>query len=194
MKILIVEDEPALRISLVDHLQRDGYRCEEAATYDQAHEKIKLYRYDCVLVDLTLPGGTGLDLVRTLKADDSPAGVLIVSARGALDDKVTGLQLTAPKMAKSGKMAHAGHAKMEHDHMMMKDGKMMMMKGGQMTPMTETMTLSNGTQVMADGTCMMKDGKKMMLKEGQEIGTDGKMHMDTPHDKKMAEGKMKGKM
>jgi len=101
---------------------------------------------------------------------------------------------TKMKMAKSGKMAHAGHAKMEHDHMMMKDGKMMMMKGGQMMPMTETMTLANGTQVMADGTCMMKDGKKMMLKEGQEIGTDGKMHMDTMHDKKMAEGKMKGKM
>ena len=95
MKILIVEDESALRTSLVDHLQRDGYRCEQAATYAQAHEKIKLYRYDCVLVDLTLPGGNGLDLVRTLKADHSPAGVLIVSARGALDDKVTGLALGA---------------------------------------------------------------------------------------------------
>ena len=95
MKILIVEDEPALRVSLVDHLQRDGYRCEQAATYAQAHEKIKLYRYDCVLVDLTLPGGNGLDLVRTLKADQSPAGVLIVSARGALDDKVNGLALGA---------------------------------------------------------------------------------------------------
>ena len=97
-------------------------------------------------------------------------------------------------MAKSGKMTHAGHAKTEHDHMMMKDGKMMLMKGGKMMPMTETMTLPNGTQVMADGTCMMKDGKKMMLKEGQEIGTDGKMHADTMHDKKMAGGKMKGKM
>ena len=95
MKILIVEDEPALRTSLVDHLQRDGYRCEQAATYAQAHEKIKLYRYDCVLVDLTLPGGNGLDLVRTLKADQSPAGVLIVSARGTLDDKVNGLAFGA---------------------------------------------------------------------------------------------------
>ena len=89
------------------------------------------------------------------------------------------------KMHKSGKM--------EHDHMMMKDGKMMMMKGGTMMPMTETMTLANGTKVMADGTCMMKDGKKMMLKEGQEIGTDGKMHADTMHDKKMA-SKMEDKM
>ena len=47
---------------------------------------------------------------------------------------------------------------------------------------------------MADGTCMRKKGKKLMLKEGQEIGTDGKLHADTMHDKKMAEGKMKGKM
>ncbi|GAA4503601.1 response regulator transcription factor [Hymenobacter ginsengisoli] len=95
MKILIVEDEPTLRSSLADHLRRDGYRCEEASTYAQAHEKIKLYHYDCVLVDLTLPGGTGLGLVRTLKADNSPAGVLILSARGALDDKVKGLELGA---------------------------------------------------------------------------------------------------
>ena len=97
-------------------------------------------------------------------------------------------------MHKSGKMTHAGHGKREHDHMLMKDGKMMLMKGGTMMPMTETMTLANGTQVMADGNVMMKDGKKMMLKEGQEIGTDGKMHADTPHDKKMADGKMKDKM
>jgi len=95
VKILIVEDEPTLRTSLVAHLRSDGYRCEEASSYAQAHEKIKLYRYDCVLVDLTLPGGNGLDLVRTLKADNSPAGVLIVSARGALDDKVWGLELGA---------------------------------------------------------------------------------------------------
>lgn len=99
---------------------------------------------------------------------------------------------TAPakmKKAKSGKMAGKGHAKMEHDHMLMKGGKMMMMKDGQLMAMTETMTLPNGTQVMADGTCLMKDGKKMMLKEGQEIGTDGKMHTDD-----MKGGKMKGKM
>lgn len=103
-------------------------------------------------------------------------------------------QSAPAKMHKSGKMAHAGHGKMEHDHMLLKDGKMMLMKGGTMMPMTETMTLANGTQVMADGNVMMKDGKKMMLKEGQEIGTDGKMHADTPHDKKMVDGKMKGKM
>jgi DNA-binding response OmpR family regulator len=95
VKILIVEDEVSLRSSLLDFLRHDGYVCETAETYEQAHEKIKLYRYDCVLVDLTLPGGSGLDLVRTLKADKSNAGVLIISARDSLDDKVQGLELGA---------------------------------------------------------------------------------------------------
>jgi len=95
VKILIVEDEEALRSSLLDFLRHDGYVCETAENYEQAHEKIKLYQYDCVLVDLTLPGGSGLDLVRTLKADKSNAGVLIISARDSLDDKVQGLELGA---------------------------------------------------------------------------------------------------
>ena len=54
-----------------------------------------LYQYDCVLLDLTLPDGNGLDLLRTLKAEGSPAGVLIITARDALDDKITGLDLGA---------------------------------------------------------------------------------------------------
>jgi len=95
VKILLVEDEQTLRASLAEHLRADGYGCEEAADYAQAHEKIKLYQYACVIVDLTLPGGNGLDLVRTLKEDRSPAGVLIISARDALPDKVLGLELGA---------------------------------------------------------------------------------------------------
>ena len=95
MKILIVEDEPGLQSAIVDCLLQGGYVCETAATYEAAYEKIKLYQYDCVLVDLTLPDGSGLDLVRTLKADGSMAGVLIISARAALDDRLAGLELGA---------------------------------------------------------------------------------------------------
>jgi len=95
VKILLVEDEQTLRASLAEHLRADGYGCEEAADYAQAYEKIKLYQYACVIVDLTLPGGNGLDLVRILKEDRSPAGVLIISARDALPDKVLGLELGA---------------------------------------------------------------------------------------------------
>jgi DNA-binding response OmpR family regulator len=95
VKILIVEDEAALRASLVEYLRQDGYVCETAYSYEQAHERIKLYQYDCVLLDLNLPDGNGLDLVRTLRADQSAAGVLIISARDSLDDKVLGLELGA---------------------------------------------------------------------------------------------------
>ncbi|MCC3160166.1 response regulator transcription factor [Hymenobacter sp. 15J16-1T3B] len=95
MKILIVEDEAPLRASLLEYLRHDGYVCETAENYRQAHDKIKLYQYDCVLMDLTLPDGNGLNLVRTLKADKSAAGVLILSARDGLDDKIQGLELGA---------------------------------------------------------------------------------------------------
>ena len=95
MKILLVEDEPALRTVLLGSLKQAGYLVETAADYAQAHEKIMLYQYDCVLLDLTLPDGSGLDLLRALKAEGSPAGVLIITARAALDDKITGLDLGA---------------------------------------------------------------------------------------------------
>jgi two-component system response regulator QseB len=95
MKILLVEDEPALRSTLVEALRQGGYVVEVAADYTQAYDKIKVYRYDCVLLDLTLPNGNGLDLLRALKADSSPAGVLIVSARDSIEDRVAGLDLGA---------------------------------------------------------------------------------------------------
>jgi DNA-binding response OmpR family regulator len=95
MKILLVEDEPALRSTLIEALRQSGYVVEVAADYTQALDKIKLYRYDCVLLDLTLPDGNGLDLLRALKADSSPAGVLVISARDSLDDRVAGLDLGA---------------------------------------------------------------------------------------------------
>ena len=95
MKILLVEDEAALRTVLVSSLRQASYVVEEAASFGQAHEKIELYQYDCVLLDLTLPDGAGLDLLRALKAKGSPAGVLIITARAALDDKIAGLDLGA---------------------------------------------------------------------------------------------------
>jgi DNA-binding response OmpR family regulator len=95
MKLLLVEDEAALRTTLVPALAQNGYVVEVAINFAQAYEKIKLYRYDCVLIDLTLPDGDGLDLVRSLKADGSPAGVLIFTARDTLEDRITGLDLGA---------------------------------------------------------------------------------------------------
>ena len=95
MKLLLIEDEAALRQTVVETLRQSGYVVEVASHFAQAYEKIKLYRYDCVLVDLTLPDGDGLDLVRALKAAGSPAGVLVITARDGLDDRVRGLDLGA---------------------------------------------------------------------------------------------------
>ncbi|SDX38613.1 response regulator transcription factor [Hymenobacter psychrophilus] len=96
MKLLLIEDEIALRNTLVEYLRQNGYVCEVAGSFEQALEKVKLYDYDCVVLDLTLPGtGNGLDILRTLKADGSRAGVLIISARASLDDRLTGLDLGA---------------------------------------------------------------------------------------------------
>ncbi|MGI4832053.1 MAG: response regulator transcription factor [Janthinobacterium lividum] len=95
MKILIVEDEPELAASLVSYLQGEQYVCEVASTFDAAEEKMSLFDYDCILLDLTLPGGDGLELLRQLQARHRADGVIITSARDALDDRVTGLKLGA---------------------------------------------------------------------------------------------------
>jgi len=95
MKLLLVEDERSLQATLVEYLRHGGYVCEVAGDYQQALAKVKLYQYDCVVLDLTLPDGNGLDIIRTLKADASRAGVLVISARDTLDDRLTALDLGA---------------------------------------------------------------------------------------------------
>lgn len=93
MKILIVEDEQRLSNSISDYLSQEGYLCEQAFTFNDAKIKIGVYQYDCVLLDLMLPGGNGLDLLRTLRSKQSDTGVIIISAKGSIDDKVTGLEI-----------------------------------------------------------------------------------------------------
>ena len=95
MKILIVEDEAAIRETIAGYLSKEGYLCEEADDYPTADEKIALYEYELVILDLTLPGGNGLDVLRHLKRIQPRTGVLIVSAKNSLDDKVIGLNLGA---------------------------------------------------------------------------------------------------
>lgn len=95
MKILIIEDEPELRTVIVNFLAEEGYICEQADTLDLASEKLNIYKYDCLLVDIGLPDGNGLDLIKELKVHHSDTGVIIISARNSLDDKITGLDLGA---------------------------------------------------------------------------------------------------
>jgi len=95
MKLLLVEDEPALLASVVSYLQAQHYVCEVAITYEQAQEKMLLHDYECILLDLMLPGGDGLDLLRELKRHQKATGVIITSARAGVDDRITGLELGA---------------------------------------------------------------------------------------------------
>ena len=91
MKILIVEDEQDMREGMVQSLEQELYIVETAADYDTALEKIGVYDYDCILLDIGLPGGNGLDLLRALKKEEKGSGVIIVSAKESIDDKVIGL-------------------------------------------------------------------------------------------------------
>ena len=95
MKILIIEDEKVIRESIVTYMTDERYLCEIAVDYPSALEKIEMYDYDCILLDITLPGGNGLSLLKELKRTSRLDGVLIISARNAIDDRVEGLNLGA---------------------------------------------------------------------------------------------------
>jgi len=95
VKILIIEDEQGLRESIEEYFTEAGNICETASDYATALSKINIYRYDCILLDITLPGGNGIDLLRTVKDHNYSDGVLIISAKNSLDDKLEGLDLGA---------------------------------------------------------------------------------------------------
>ena len=95
MKILVIEDEPGMRDNIVHSLEKELYVVETASGYYEAREKLEVYDYDCILLDIGLPGGNGLDLLRELKEDGKDSGVIIVSAKNSIDDKIYGLNLGA---------------------------------------------------------------------------------------------------
>ena len=95
MKILIIEDEAELREVLTRSLTAERYVVETAATYREARSKAMIYHYDCLLLDIMLPDGNGLDLLRTLTEAGRRTNVIILSAKDSIDDKVAGLDLGA---------------------------------------------------------------------------------------------------
>ncbi|MEO5594614.1 MAG: response regulator transcription factor [Chitinophagaceae bacterium] len=95
MKLLIIEDEQALSDSIFTYLNSESFVCETVYDYETAMEKISLYDYTCIILDITLPGGNGLNILKELKANNKSDGVLIISARNSVDDKVTGLKTGA---------------------------------------------------------------------------------------------------
>ena len=95
MKILIVEDEIGLLESVQSYLSDEGFSCESSATLKDAEEKVSLYLYDCLLIDINLPDGSGLDLIEPAKKRNANAGIIIVSARETVEDRIKGLNLGA---------------------------------------------------------------------------------------------------
>ncbi len=92
MKILIIEDEKELSESIATYLKSEDYLCETASDFKTAINKTETFDYDCILLDITLPDGNGLEILNNLKANNKMDGVLIISAKNALDDKVTALK------------------------------------------------------------------------------------------------------
>ncbi|MDZ4713358.1 MAG: response regulator transcription factor [bacterium] len=95
MKILLIEDELTLGESIFTFLKNEGYVCEWVKNFDSGNEKISVYEYDCALIDITLPGGSGFDIIKEVKRNNKQTGIIIISAKNSLDDKITGLDLGA---------------------------------------------------------------------------------------------------
>ena len=95
MKILIIEDEKEMRQNMRTTLEKEGFLVETVSTYNEAHSKLGVYDYDCILLDIGLPDGNGLEILKILKEKGYSDSVIIVSAKDSLDDKVHGLELGA---------------------------------------------------------------------------------------------------
>jgi DNA-binding response OmpR family regulator len=95
MKILIVEDEKELSSSIVKYLKGENYICETAGDFKTALEKTDSFDYDCILLDISLPDGNGLNVLKGLKEDNKTDGVIIISAKNSIDDRIAGLNLGA---------------------------------------------------------------------------------------------------
>lgn len=95
MKILIIEDETTLSDSIVEYLKDEGHICEAVYNHENAVEKIELYEYDSIVVDINLPDGNGLDLIRLIKKRSIISGIIIISALNSLDNRIEGLEIGA---------------------------------------------------------------------------------------------------
>ncbi len=95
MKLLIIEDEPEMLKSLEEFADDEGFIFDIASNFSEGMERIGLYNYDCIILDINLPDGSGFDLLETLYKEGKTDGVIILSARNSLDDKLKGLGLGA---------------------------------------------------------------------------------------------------
>ena len=95
MKLLIIEDERSLLKSIVQYFSQEKFLCDTAVAYEDGIRKIEDFQYDCIILDINLPGGSGLQLLKYLRQNKNNDGVIIISARDSLDDRITGLDIGA---------------------------------------------------------------------------------------------------
>jgi DNA-binding response OmpR family regulator len=95
MKVLVVEDEEKLMESILNYLKEENYLCESVLSFKEALNRLSVFHYDIVLVDLNLPDGNGFNIVKEIRKKKSNTGIRIISARNSTDDKITGLDLGA---------------------------------------------------------------------------------------------------
>ena len=88
--ILLVEDEKLLSQSVVQYLSNSGIDCTQAFTFNSAINKMSEFNFDCIVIDIGLPDGSGIDLITYIKKKKLEAGLIIISARNSLEDKLEG--------------------------------------------------------------------------------------------------------
>lgn len=92
MKILIVEDDQNLLTKMLRFFKREGYVCEHVNSYQEGYKKLNNYDYDCVLINLALPGQDGLKLVRMMREEDARTGIILLSAYSPVEERILGLE------------------------------------------------------------------------------------------------------
>ncbi len=95
MKILLIEDEQEFRTAVAEYLKSNDYDCTSVGTLKKGLEKSMNYVYDCVLVDVGLPDGSGIDIINSIKKNNPDTGIIIISAKNSLEDKIEGLHIGA---------------------------------------------------------------------------------------------------
>jgi DNA-binding response OmpR family regulator len=95
MKVLVIEDNIELLHDIKNFLEKEGNICEIASDYKSAHMKVIIFPYDVLVIDITLPDGNGLDIIKVVKAENIDVGIIIISAKNAVGDKIHGLEIGA---------------------------------------------------------------------------------------------------
>lgn len=95
MRIIIIEDEKSLREDVIDYLAENGYKCDFATTVRSGIKKLTDIVYSCALIDMGLPDGSGMEVLEHIKKNHPEMGVIIITAKNALEDKLEGLRIGA---------------------------------------------------------------------------------------------------